>query len=128
MKSQKLKPPWWNKSLASAITMKRKLYLKYIQISSHIDYRNYVTQRNLVKSRVRGAQINYEEFLINKMKTNPKALYSYVKCKQKVKTSIPPLEKSDGSLTTSQLMFLQPFSKQLLQMKIQILYLLFQKD
>ena len=35
------------------------------------------------------------------MKTNPKALYSYVKCKQKVKTSIPPLEKSDSSLTTS---------------------------
>ena len=35
------------------------------------------------------------------MKTNPKALYSYVKCKQKVKSSISSLEKSDGSLTTS---------------------------
>ena len=94
MKSQKLKPSWWNKSLASAIAMKRKLYLKYMQTSFHADYCNYVTQSNLVKSTVRSAQINYEEFLINnKMKTNPKALYSYVKCKQKVKTSIPPLEK-----------------------------------
>ena len=35
------------------------------------------------------------------MKTNSKALYSYVKSKQKVRTSIPPLEKSDGSLTVS---------------------------
>ena len=74
-----------NKSLASAIiAMKHKLYM---QTSSHADYRNYVTQSNLVKSKVRSAQINYEEFLINKMKTNPKALYSYVKCKQKVKTT-----------------------------------------
>ena len=29
------------------------------------------------------------------------AFYSYVKCKQKVKASIPPLERSDSSLTTS---------------------------
>ena len=35
------------------------------------------------------------------MKTNPKALYSYVKNKQKVKTSISPSEKSDGSITAS---------------------------
>ena len=49
MKSQKLNPPWWNKSLASAVAMKCKLYLKYMQTSSHIDYCNYVTQRSLVK-------------------------------------------------------------------------------
>ena len=56
---------------------------------------------NLIKSRVRSAQISYEDYLIKKMKTNPKALYSYVKSKQKVITSMPPLEKSEGSLTAS---------------------------
>ena len=101
MNSQKLKPPWGNKSLASDIAMKRELYLKYMQTSSHADYDNYVNQRSLVKSRVRSAQISYEDYLINKMKTNPKALYIYVKCKQKVISSIPPLEKSDGSLTAN---------------------------
>ena len=102
MNSQKLKPPWWrNKSLASDITTKRELYLKYMQTSSHTDYDNYVIQRSLVKSRVRSAQISYKDYLIKKMKTNPKALYSYVKCKQKVRSSIPPLEKSDGSLTAT---------------------------
>ena len=35
------------------------------------------------------------------IKTNPKALYSYVQCKQKVRSSITPLEKSDGSLTAT---------------------------
>ena len=99
--SQKLKPPWWNKSLASDIAIKRQFYLNYMQTSSHADYLKYVNQRNLVKSRVRNAQITYEDNLINKMKTNPKALYNYVKCKQKVKSSIPSLEKSDGSLTAS---------------------------
>ena len=49
MNSQKLKPPWWNKSLASDIAMKCKLYLKYMQTSSHDDYDNYVIQRSLVK-------------------------------------------------------------------------------
>ena len=66
MKSQKLKPPWWNKSLASDIAIKRKLYLKYMQTSSQTDYHNYVTQRNLVKSRVRSAQISYEDYLIKR--------------------------------------------------------------
>ena len=60
------------------------------------------------------------------MKNNPKALYSYVKCKQKVKTSIPSLEKSDGSLTTSNqeaANVLASFLKLLLCMKIQVAYL-----
>ena len=55
------------------------------------------------------------------MKTNPKALYSYVKCKQKIRSSIPPLEKSDGSLTATNqeaTNVLTSFLKQLLQMKM----------
>ena len=121
MNSQKLKPPWWNKSLASDITTKCKLYLKYMQTSSHADYDNYVIQRSVVKSRVRSAQISYEDYLINKMKTNPKALYSYIKCKQKVRSSIPPFKKSDGSLTATNqetANVLASFLKQLLQMKM----------
>ena len=101
MNSQKLEPPWGNKSLASDIATKHELYLKYMQISSHADYYNYVIQRSLVKSRVRSAQISYEDYLINMTKTNLKALYIYVECKQKVRSSIPPLEKSDGSLTAN---------------------------
>ena len=36
--SQKLKPPWWNKSLASDIAIKRQFYLNYMQTSSHAEY------------------------------------------------------------------------------------------
>ena len=93
MKSQKLKPTWWSKSLASDIALKCKLYLKYMQTSYCSDYHNYVTQRNVVKSRVRRTQISYEHYLIKKMKNDSKALYNYVRSKQKVTTSIPSLEK-----------------------------------
>jgi len=37
--------------------------------------------------------------LIKNLQSNPKAFYSYVKSKQKVKPCIGPLEKADGSLT-----------------------------
>ena len=90
-----------------------------MQTSSHADYGNYVIQRNLVKSKVRNAQISYEDHLINNMKINPKAFYSYVKCKQKVRSSISPLGKSDCSLTATNqeaVNLLVSFLRQLLQM------------
>ena len=37
--------------------------------------------------------------MINKLCSNPKALYSYIKSKQKIIPGIGPLENSDGSLT-----------------------------
>ena len=36
---------------------------------------------------------------MDKLRSNPKALYSYIKSKQKIRPSIGPLQKSDGSLT-----------------------------
>jgi len=45
----------------------------------------YASQCNLVKARVHSAHVIYEEQLIKKFKANPKALYVYIKAKQKVK-------------------------------------------
>ena len=44
---------------------------------------------------------SYEEHLISKFTTNPKAFYSYVKSKQKIKASIPHLKTSDNSSTSN---------------------------
>ena len=54
--------------------------------------------KNEVKAKIRAAQMSYEQSLLRKF---PKAFYSYVKSKQKVKPSIGPLEKCDGSFTTN---------------------------
>ena len=45
--------------------------------------------------------MSYEQSLLRKFQSNPKAFYSYVKSKQKVKPSIGPLEKCDSSFTTN---------------------------
>ena len=44
------------------------------------------------------AQMIYQEQLIKKSKTNPKALYACIKAKQKVKDTISHLVKEDGSM------------------------------
>ena len=45
--------------------------------------------------------MTYEEKLVKKFKNNPKALYSYLKSKQKVKDTISHLVKEDGSVIDS---------------------------
>ena len=64
------------------------------------DFQIYAKQRNVVKLKIRSAQRNYEEQLINKFKMNSKAFCSYIKSKQKIKASIPHL-KINGNSTTS---------------------------
>ena len=56
---------------------------------------------NLVKAKVCSAQMTYEEKLVKKFKNNPKALYSYLKSKQKVKDTISHLVKEDGTVIES---------------------------
>ena len=69
---------------------------------------------NKVQSKLRTAQLSYERSLLNKFQSNPKAFYSYVKSKQKVKPSISPLENSDDS-------FILPVTQRLLIVWIDIL-------
>ena len=92
-------PPWWSKGVSRAIKAKHSLYKRYVRSKPHADYLQYAAQRNLVKSKVRSAQISYERSLLKNMQSNPKAFYSYVKSKQRIKSSIGPLEKADGSPT-----------------------------
>ena len=42
--------------------------------------------------------------MMKNLQSNPKAFYSYVKSKPKIKPCIGPLEKADGSLTINETM------------------------
>ena len=95
------KVPWWTKSLTKEVVKKHHLFLKYKATKSLTDYTSYAHQRNLVKSKIRKAQLDYEEHLLAKLHSNPKAFYSYVKSKQKVKHFIPHLQCSDGQFADS---------------------------
>ena len=72
---------------------KMRHYVGFSQIGSHI--------RKEVKSQIRSAQAKYDQQLIEKLQTNPKALYGYMRNKLGLKPRIGQLVKSDGSLTDS---------------------------
>ena len=80
-KPSKATPPWWSKCLTKAIKAKKYLLKRYSRSKSNYDYAQYAAQRNLVKSKVRYAQISYEKSLLRKLQSNLKAFYSYVKSK-----------------------------------------------
>ena len=60
---------------------------------------DYKKQNNRTRKIVRRAQANLERDLMKNFKTKPKAFYSYVRGKQKVKVGVSQLEKADGGLT-----------------------------
>ena len=91
IKQSRTSVPWWSKALSKAVDQKHCLYNKYLYSMSPHDFQIYAKQRNVVKSKIRSAQRNYEEQLINKLNVNSKVFYSYVKSKQKIKASIPHL-------------------------------------
>ena len=91
--------PWWSKNLSKAIKAKQLSFTKYKHSKSRSDYATYAAKRNDVKCKIRSARNSYERSLLDKLRSNPKALYSYIKSKQKIRPSIGPLIKSDGSLT-----------------------------
>ena len=66
---------------------------------AHSDYTYYKTKRNKVKSKIKAAQISYEQSLNNKFHSNPKAFHSYIKSKQQGR-GVGPLERSDGAYTS----------------------------
>ena len=98
---------------------------------SSYDFHIYAKQRNLVKSKIRFAQCSYEEHLIYKFTPNPKAFYSYVKSKQKIKTSIPHLNISDNSTTSNNMEIaevLNSFFRVLSLLRILMGFLHFQEE
>ena len=95
------KPPWWSSRLSKAVRDKQYLYSHFKFTKSPLDYSKYTSQRNHVKYLIRSAKVKHDELMMQRFKSNPKMLYSYVRSKSKVRSRIGQLEKSDGTLTTN---------------------------
>ena len=76
--------PWWSKNLSKAIKAKQLCFTKYKHSKSRSDYATHAAKRNDVKCKIRSARNSYERSLLDKLCSNPKALYSYIKSKQKI--------------------------------------------
>ena len=83
------------------IKKKQTAFKQYLRTKSENDYRNYQMQRNKAKQVIQKAKMEHESSIISHLKSNPKRLHKYISQKQKVKHTIGPLKKPDGSITTT---------------------------
>ena len=84
-KSANNRPPWWSSHLSKAIKEKQDLYSKYKFTLSLDDYAKYASK---VKYMIRSAQALYDKSLMLKFKSNPNALYGYMRDTVQLKTLV----------------------------------------
>ena len=82
-----------------SIKKKYELFKKYQKTQRYKDYDEYRRQSNKTKKKVRKAQAEHERRLMKEFKVKPKAFYSYVRAKQKVRSGVSQLKNEQGELT-----------------------------
>ena len=95
------KPPWSTSTLKRMRRNKDKAWDKF-----DLDYRKENLEYALSKQGIYDNEefklkIKYEKKLTSNLKSNSKGFFSYLRNTRKLKTCIPGLEKTDGSLTKS---------------------------
>ena len=99
--SKRYVPLWMNGKAMRGIKKKYKLYKRYLNTKSGIDYLKYIRERNKCSKLLKVIKREYEKKVANDSKENPKVFWKYVQNKLKVNTSIGALNKTDGSLALS---------------------------
>ena len=91
LKKKSKAAPWWSKELTKEVKRKYKKWRHYTETQSSEDYKKYVKQRNLRTSLLRKAKSKYEERLVDRVKSEPKRLFKYIRSQQKVRPAISQL-------------------------------------
>ena len=76
---------------------KNKLWKKYLSTCSPTDLSNFKKVNNQLRNLTRNLKRTYEEQLIQKIKSKPKAFWQYVNSKVKTRPNITELLCSDGT-------------------------------
>lgn len=79
-------PPWNNGYLSNLKNRKNKLYKKYKQSGSSIDFSNYCIIRYEYNTANNLAYTTYLHRMKTKIKTNPKAFYNFINSKRRAST------------------------------------------
>lgn len=97
----KPRPPWMDSAVLLKIKEKRIAFRIFRKTRSSENKTKWKKLRNEVRKIVRVAAANYEIDLVKKVKTNPKAFFSYAKSKLKPRSAVPDLTAPDGSTVTT---------------------------
>ena len=88
------------KACLNTIGVKHRKWTKYRNSMTNRNYEIYKSARNQAKAELRKTKYEYEKDLANKIKTDNKLLWSYVRSKMKTKSSLGILEMPNGDLTS----------------------------
>ena len=95
--SQAMKSIYLTKEATRLKNAKHRSWKRYKSTQSDHDRRNYVHQKNKLRSLTRNLRRNFERFLSNNMRAKPKNFWRYAKSRLKTNSHIPTLMKHDGS-------------------------------
>eukprot|EP00794_Sanderia_malayensis_P011225 gene11225-12404_t len=97
--SKQKRPLWINSAALVKVKKKSSAYKRYMETKEGKDYCEYAKAWNQAKWACRSARKGFEKKIAKEAKDNPKAFFQYARGKLKTRTSIPDLQKSDGSTT-----------------------------
>ena len=92
-------PKWLKKSIKRGIKKRNKAWKRYDEHSTYDNLKKYKTIRNKMNKVVKRNKREFEASLADRIKTDPKIFYSYVRSKTKIKDRIGPLEDQNRKLT-----------------------------
>ncbi|CAC5382530.1 unnamed protein product [Mytilus coruscus] len=95
------KPLWMTFDCLCKIKRKKRAWARNLATRRVVDYETYKTLRNQTNDSVHVSKKNFEKFISEKSKTEPKHFRSYIKSKTKSKTTVSNLTKEDRSFTLS---------------------------
>ena len=80
------------------IRKRNKLWKKFSNSPSYLLKNKYNQLKKEVSKEIKSAKVTFKERLADKIKTDPKAFYSYVRSKSKSKAKVGPLIDKNGNL------------------------------
>jgi len=96
-----LKPLWMSNKTARIIKKKHAMYKRYLKTKEGLDYKKYITIRNLCNKLIKKAKREYEKKVAKNCKTNSKSFWRYVNNKIKTSSGVSPLIMLDGEMAVS---------------------------
>ena len=100
-KNLKQKLYWLTTEVKKAIRERDTQWLKWRDMKTETNWKQYQIKRNKACKAKRMAKWSAEVKVIQKIKTDKKLFYNYIKGKTKRKTGIGAVQTEDGSLSTS---------------------------
>ena len=96
------KPKWWNNEIKDILSLKKCAFNKYQATQNQADKLELDRIRREAKRLIKRSKKNFEEYIAEASKSNPKEFYQYVKNKKTLNCSIGPLAKECGSNTNNE--------------------------